>query len=171
MYSSVCSEATFGAFHDRVVFRKLSESARDYNHNQLVYGVQECYGAIIATIIVGRLPTFTLPVTTSNAVIFSNLHNTFAPILTNYPYSAFAPKPLPTFYPTSTLPMTTYTPPPTSAIVPLAFPFRSWVMNHTPSYTVPTLPPCPTLPSLALPALFVNMISAPGPHTPHSNKL
>ena len=44
-------------------------------------------------------------------------------------------------------------------------------MNHTPSYTVPTLPPSPTLPSSALPTLFVNMTSAPGPHTPHSNKL
>ena len=36
-----------GAFHDRIVLRKLSESARDYNHNQLVYGVQECYGSIM----------------------------------------------------------------------------------------------------------------------------
>ena len=47
MYSSVRSEAILGAFHDRVVFRKLSESAHDYNHNQLVYGVQECYGSIM----------------------------------------------------------------------------------------------------------------------------
>ena len=47
LYSSVCSEAISGAFHDRIVFRKLSESARDYNHNQLVYGVQECYGSIM----------------------------------------------------------------------------------------------------------------------------
>jgi len=44
-------------------------------------------------------------------------------------------------------------------------------MNSTPSYTVPTLPPSLTLPSSALPALFVDMTSAPGPHTPHSNKL
>jgi len=110
-------------------------------------------------------------VTTSSAVIFSNLHNTFDPTLTNYPYSAFAPKPPHTSHPTSTLPISTHTPPTTSAIAPLAFPFRSWVMNHTPSYTVPTLPPSPTLPSLALPALFVDMISAPGPHTPHYNKL
>ena len=36
-----------GAFHDRIVFRELSESARDYNHNQLVYGVQECYGSTV----------------------------------------------------------------------------------------------------------------------------
>ena len=44
-------------------------------------------------------------------------------------------------------------------------------MNPTLFYTVPTLPPSPTLLSLALPALFVEMISVPGPHTPHSNKL
>ena len=31
--------------------------------------------------------------------------------------------------------------------------------------------PSPTLPSSALPALFVDMISAPGPHTPHLKKL
>jgi len=48
---------------------------------------------------------------------------------------------------------------------------RSWVMNPTPFYTVLTLPPSPTLPSSVLPALFVDMISAPGPLTPHSNKL
>jgi len=41
------TQAILGAFHDRIVFRKLSESARDYNHNQLVYGVQECYGCIM----------------------------------------------------------------------------------------------------------------------------
>jgi len=123
------------------------------------------------TLIVEMLPTFTLPVTTSSAVIFSNLHNTFAPTLTNYPYSAFEPKPPPTSHPTSTLPMTTHTPPTTSAIAPLASPSRSWVMNSTSSYTVPTRPPSSTLPSSALPALFVDMTSAPGPHTPHSNKL
>ena len=44
LYSSVCSEAILGTFHDRIVFRKLSESARDYDHNQLVYGVQESMG-------------------------------------------------------------------------------------------------------------------------------
>jgi len=44
-------------------------------------------------------------------------------------------------------------------------------MNPTPSYTVPTPPSSPTLPFSALPALFADMISAPGPHTPHSNKL
>jgi len=43
----VCSKAILGAFHDRIIFRELSESARDYNHNQLVYGVQECYGSIV----------------------------------------------------------------------------------------------------------------------------
>ena len=37
-----------------------------------------------------------------HAVIFLNLHNTFAPTWTNYPYSAFAPKPPPTSHPTST---------------------------------------------------------------------
>jgi len=126
---------------------------------------------ICPTLIVGRLPTFTLPATTSSAVIFSNLHNTFAPILTNYPYSAFEPKPPRTSHPTSILPMTTHTPPMTSAIAPLASPSRSWVMNPTPFYTVLTLPPSPTLPSSVLPALFVDMISAPGPLTPHSNKL
>jgi len=67
--------------------------------------------------------------------------------------------------------MTTHTPPTTSAIAPLVVPSRSWVMNPTPSCTVPTLPPSPTLPSSALPALFVDMTSAPGPHTTHSNKL
>jgi len=93
------------------------------------------------------------------------------PTLTNYPYSAFEPKPPPTPHPTSTLPMTTHTPPKTSAIAPLASPSRSWVMNLTPSYTVPTLPHSPTLSSSALPALFADMISAHGPHTPHSNKM
>ena len=43
----VCSKAILGAFHYRIIFRKLSESARDYNHNQLVCGVQECYGSIV----------------------------------------------------------------------------------------------------------------------------
>jgi len=123
------------------------------------------------TLIVGKLPTLTLPVTTSSAVIFSNLHNTFAPTLTNYPYSAFEHKPPPLSHPTSTLPTTTHTPPTYSAVAPLDSPSRSRVMNPTPSYTVPTLPPSPTLPSSALPALFVDMISAPVPHTPHSNKL
>ena len=37
------------------------------------------------TLIVGRLSTYALPVTTSSAVIFSKLHNTFAPTLTNCP--------------------------------------------------------------------------------------
>ena len=41
---------------------------------------------------------------------------------------------------------------------------------HT-SYTVPTLTTSPILSSLTLPALFVDLISVPGPHTPHSNKL
>jgi len=125
----------------------------------------------LPTLILGRHPTFTLPVTTSSAMIFSNLHNTFAPTLNNYPYSAFEPKPPPTSHPTSTLSMTTHTSPTTSAIAPLASPSRFWVTNSTPSYTVPTLPPSLTLPSSALPALFVDMTSAPGAHTPHSNKL
>ena len=90
-----------------------------------------------------------------------------APTLTNYPYCAFAPKPPPTSHPTSTL----HTPPATTVIAPLVSPSRSWVMNPTPSYTVTTLPPSPTLQSSTLPALFVDMISAPDPHTPHSNKL
>jgi len=124
-----------------------------------------------------KASSFTLPVTTSSAVIFANLHNTFAPTLTNYPYSALEPKPAPTSHLTFTLPMTTHTPPTTNAIVPLAFPSRLRVTNSTPSHTVPTLPPSPTPPSSptlsssALPALFVDMTSAPGPHTPHSNKL
>jgi len=67
--------------------------------------------------------------------------------------------------------MTTLTPSMTNAIAPLAFPSRSWVTNFTPSYTVPTHPPSLTLPSSALPTLFVDMPSAFGPHTPHSNKL
>jgi len=41
------SEAILGALHDRIFFRELFESARDYNHNQLVYSVQECYGSIM----------------------------------------------------------------------------------------------------------------------------
>jgi len=86
------------------------------------------------------------------SVIFSNLHNNFALTLTNYPYSAFEPKPPPTSHLTFTLPMTTHTSPTTSAQPPLASPSRSWVTNSTPSYTVPTLPPSPTLPSSALPA-------------------
>ena len=125
------------------------------------------------TLIVGRLPTFTLPVMTSSAVIFSNLHNAFAPTLTDCPYSraAFKPKPPPTSHLPFTLPMTTHTPSTTDAIAPLASPSRSWVTNPTPSYTVPTVPPSPTLPSSALPVLFVDMTSAPVSHTPHSNKL
>jgi len=67
--------------------------------------------------------------------------------------------------------MTTLKPPTTSAIAPLAFPSRLWVTNCTPSYTVPTHPPSLTLPSSALPVLFVDMTSAPGPRTSHSNKL
>ena len=43
LYSSVCSEA----FHDRVVFGELSESACGYQHEQLVYGVQECDRSIV----------------------------------------------------------------------------------------------------------------------------
>ena len=54
---------------------------------------------------------------------------------------------------------------------PSCLPPRSWVTNSTPSYTVPTLLTSPILPSLALPALFVDLISARGPHTPRSNKL
>jgi len=46
-YSSVCSETILGAFHDSIVFRELSESACDYEHDQLVNGVQECYGSIM----------------------------------------------------------------------------------------------------------------------------
>jgi len=103
--------------------------------------------------------------------MFSNLHNTCALTLTNYPYSVFEPKPTPISHLTFTLPMTTHTPPMTNFIVSLAFPSRSWVTNSTPFYTVPTLPPSPTLPSSALPALFVDLTSAPGPYTPHSNKL
>ena len=109
--------------------------------------------------------------TTFCAVIFSNLHNTFAPTLTNHPYSAFEPKPPPTSHLTSTLPMTTLTPSMTNAIAPLAFPSRLWVTNCTPSYTVPTHPPSLTPPSSVLLALFVDMTSTPGPRTPLSNKL
>ena len=47
LYSSVCLIAILGAFHDSIVFRELSESTRDYNHNQLVYGVQESYRSIV----------------------------------------------------------------------------------------------------------------------------
>jgi len=47
LYSSVCSEAILGTFHDRVVFGELSESACGYQHKQLVYGVQECDRSIV----------------------------------------------------------------------------------------------------------------------------
>ena len=47
LYSSVCSEAKLGAFHDRLIFGELSESACDYQHKQLVYGVQECDGSVV----------------------------------------------------------------------------------------------------------------------------
>ena len=123
------------------------------------------------TLIARRFLTFTLPVTTSSTVMFSNLHNTCALTLTNYPYSVFEPKPTPISHLTFTLPMTTHTPPMTNPIVSLAFPSRSWVTNSTPFYTVPTLPPSLILPSSALSALSLDMTSAPGPHTPHSNKL
>ena len=47
LYSSVCSEAVLRAFHNCVVFSKLSKPAGGYQHNQLVYGVQECDGSIM----------------------------------------------------------------------------------------------------------------------------
>jgi len=47
LYSSVCSEAILGAFHDRVVLGDLSESACGYQHKQLVCGVQECDRSIV----------------------------------------------------------------------------------------------------------------------------
>ena len=62
--------------------------------------------------------------------------------------------------------MTTHSPLMTNTIAPLASPSRSWVINSTPSYTVPTLPSSLTLPSSALPALFADLTSALGPHTP-----
>jgi len=58
----------------------------------------------------------------------------------------------------------------TNAIAHLASPSRSWVINSTPSYTAPTLPPSHSLPSSALPALFADITSALSPHTHHSNK-
>ena len=45
--SSVCSEAILGTFHDRVVFGELSDSACGYQHEQLVYGVQEYDRSIV----------------------------------------------------------------------------------------------------------------------------
>jgi len=123
------------------------------------------------TLVVRRFPTLTLPVTTSSAVIFSSLHNIFAPTLTNCPYPASESKPHRTSHLTFTLSMTTHTPTMTNAIAPLAFPSRSLVINSTPSYTAPTLPPSLTLPSSALPTLFADMTSALDPHTLHSNKL
>jgi len=119
------------------------------------------------TLIVGRLPTFTLSVTTSSAVMFSNLHNTCAPTLNNCPYSAFDPRSQVTSHLTSTFLMTTHTPLMTNAIASQS---RLWVMNSTPSCTAPTLPPPLTPPSSALPALFADMTSELGPHSPHSNK-
>ena len=100
-----------------------------------------------------------------------NLHNTCAPTLTNCPSSTFEPRPHVTFHLTSSQPMTTHTPLMTNVIVPLASLSRSWVMNSTPSYTAPTLPPSLTPPSSALSALFADMTSALDPHTPFSNKL
>ena len=36
-----------GFFHDSIVFSELSESACGYQHEQLVYGVQECDRSIV----------------------------------------------------------------------------------------------------------------------------
>jgi len=47
LYSSVCSEAILGTFHDSIVFGELSESACGYYNKQLVYGVQECDRSIV----------------------------------------------------------------------------------------------------------------------------
>jgi len=47
LYSAVCSKTILGAFHYRTLFREFPESARDYNINQLIYGVQECYGSVV----------------------------------------------------------------------------------------------------------------------------
>jgi len=44
-------------------------------------------------------------------------------------------------------------------------------MNSTPFYAAPTLPPSPNPQTTALPVPFADMISVPGPHTLHLNKL
>jgi len=122
-------------------------------------------------LIVGRFPPLTFPLTTSSAVICSNLRNTCAPTLPNCPYSASRrTQATCASHLTSTLPMTTHTSLMTNDITPLAFPSRSWVINSTPSYTAPSFPPSPTLPSSALPALFAYTTSALGLHTPHFHK-
>jgi len=47
LYSAVCSKTILGAFHYCELLRESPKSARDYNVNQLIYGVQECYGSIV----------------------------------------------------------------------------------------------------------------------------
>ena len=47
LYSVVCSESILRAFHYRVFLRESPESARDYNFDQLIYGIKECYGSIV----------------------------------------------------------------------------------------------------------------------------
>jgi len=127
------------------------------------------------TLIVGRLPKFTLPVRTSIAVIFSNLHNVFTPTLNldQLLILRLRTQPHPTSNLTVTfiLPMTTHTHPMMNALVSLAFPSRSWVMNSTTFYTAPILPPSLSLPSSALPVLFAALTSVLGSNTPQSNKL
>ena len=112
------------------------------------------------TLILGRLPTFTLPVTTSSAATSSNLHHTSAPTLSNCPYSALEPTPHITSNLTFTLPMPTHTLLMTNANAHLTSPSKSWVMTSTPFYSVPTLSPSPNPPSSALPAPIADMTSA-----------
>jgi len=47
LYSAVCSESRLEAFHYCVFLRDSPESACDYDVNELIYGVQECYGSIV----------------------------------------------------------------------------------------------------------------------------
>jgi len=47
LYSAVCSKPILGAFHYRVFLRESPKSAHNYNVNQMIYGIQECYGSIV----------------------------------------------------------------------------------------------------------------------------
>jgi len=47
LYSAVCSKPILGTFHYRILFQEFPKSACDYNIDQLIYGVQECYGSVV----------------------------------------------------------------------------------------------------------------------------
>jgi len=120
------------------------------------------------TLIVGKLPTFTLPVTTSRAATLSNLHNTCAPTLTSCLYSALEPR----ARVTSHLHLAndhTYTPY-DERYCPSCLPIKIVGNELHTLLHCPTLPLSPNLPSKAFLVPFADMTPAPGPHTPRFNK-